>query len=390
MQRLIDTASREVADIEAASASKHESVVVSPQGTSVRTEDKQLTNFCANNYLGFANSEICVNAARGAIRTLGVGSASVRFICGTFDVHRQLEGSIARFVGSEDSILFNSCWDANTALFQVLLSDADVVLSHTLNHASIIDGVRLCKAQRKFWSSVDELRTALEECAECEGTKLIVSDGVFSMDGTLLDLEAVVEVAAQHGAVVMVDDSHAHGVVGPRGRGTPELFDVEVSKLIVTGTLGKALGGVSGGFVAAPAPIIRLLRERSRPYLFSNSLPPPIAAAALAVMRSAISDHGVFATKLKALRANVTLVKQQLKNNGIEVPDNDAAIIPIIVGEAEAAVKLAKLMRARGMLVKAFSFPVVARGKARVRVQICADHTAADIQKLVKTVTEHK
>ncbi len=360
---------------------KHERVLASPQDAHVRVSGGQeVINLCANNYLGLADHPAVVAAAREALERWGFGMASVRFICGTQEIHKQLERRLSEFLGTDDTILFSSCFDANGGLFETLLGAEDVVISDALNHASIIDGIRLCKARRMRYanSDMDELAACLRK-ADGARRILIATDGVFSMDGYLARLGEICELADQHGAMVMVDDSHAVGFVGPTGRGTPELHGVADRVDIVTGTLGKALGGASGGYVSARAEIVAMLRQRSRPYLFSNSVAPPIAAAGIAVLDLLQSG----AQLRERLRANTALFRARMEAEQFDVLPGEHPIVPVMYGEASAAVQAAERMLTQGVYVIPFSYPVVPKGQARIRTQVSAAHTPEDLERAV-------
>ncbi len=356
---------------------KTERVIESPQGSSITVQDNEVLNFCANNYLGLADDPRVVEAAKEALDRWGYGLASVRFICGTQDVHKQLEERISAFLGTDDTILYSSCFDANGGLFETLLGDQDAVISDELNHASIIDGVRLCKARRLRYRNRDmhDLEAQLEASADAR-RRLIATDGVFSMDGYVAPLDEICQLAEQYQAMVMVDDSHAVGFVGPTGRGTPELHDVADKVDIVTGTLGKALGGASGGYTSGRQEIIDLLRQRSRPYLFSNSVAPAVVGASLAVLD--LLEGG---DELRArLRENTAWFRARMTELGFDILPGDHPIVPVMIGDAARAARLADLLLARGIYVIGFSYPVVPIGKARIRTQLSAAHTRADIE----------
>jgi glycine C-acetyltransferase len=364
--------------IDAEGLTKRERLILSPQGTWVRMAgaDRPLLNLCANNYLGLADHPALIAAAKQAMDDHGFGMASVRFICGTQDLHRTLERRLADYLQTEDSILFAACFDANGGLFEPLLGTEDAVISDALNHASIIDGIRLCKARRYRYATADmaDLEAQLSQ-ARADGARfiLIATDGVFSMDGTLAPLPQIVALAQQYGALTMVDDCHATGFVGPQGRGTPAHAGVSVD--ILTGTLGKALGGALGGYVAGPQPVIDLLRQRARPYLFSNALPPSIVAAALAAL-----DLVEAADDLRAqLFANAAYWRAGLADAGFVLLPGDHPIIPVMLGEASLAQAMAADLYARGIHVSGFFFPVVPRGKARIRTQMNARLTRQDL-----------
>lgn len=364
--------------IDAEGLTKRERLIVSPQGTWVRMAgaDRPLLNLCANNYLGLADHPALIAAAKQAMDDHGFGMASVRFICGTQDLHRALERRLADYLQTDDSILFAACFDANGGLFEPLLGPEDAVISDALNHASIIDGIRLCKARRYRYATSDiaDLEAQLQQ-ARADGARfiLIATDGVFSMDGFLAPLPQIVALAARYGALTMVDDCHATGFIGPQGRGTPAHAGVRVD--ILTGTLGKALGGALGGYVAGPQPVIDLLRQRARPYLFSNALPPAIVAAALAAL-----DLVEAADDLRAqLFANAAYWRAGLADAGFTLLPGEHPIIPVMLGEARLAQAMAADLNARGVHVSGFFFPVVPKGKARIRTQMNARLTPNDL-----------
>ncbi|GAA4215035.1 glycine C-acetyltransferase [Actinocatenispora rupis] len=370
-----------LAQIRADGLYKDERVITSPQDAGITVADgSHVVNFCANNYLGLADHPALVAAAKQALDERGFGMASVRFICGTQDLHKRLEARLSEFLGTADTILYSSCFDANGGVFETLLSDQDAVISDELNHASIIDGVRLCKARRLRYRNRDmaDLEQQLKDSADAR-YRLIVTDGVFSMDGYVAPLADICDLADAYDALVMVDDSHAVGFVGPRGRGTPELHGVTDRVDIVTGTLGKALGGASGGYVSARAEIVELLRQRSRPYLFSNSVAPSIVAASLAVL-DLLESSGDLRDRL---RANTSLFRTEMAAAGFDILPGDHPIVPVMIGDAARAARLADLLLARGIYVIGFSFPVVPRGKARIRVQLSAAHSTDDVKRAV-------
>jgi glycine C-acetyltransferase len=341
-------------------------------------------NFCANNYLGLANDARLIAAAKDGLDRDGFGMASVRFICGTQTVHKQLESALAAFLGTEDSILYSSCFDANGGLFETLLGDEDAIISDELNHASIIDGVRLSKARRYRYKNNDlaDLEAKLRE-ADAGGAryKLIATDGVFSMDGIIADLKGICDLADRYNALVMVDDSHAVGFIGANGRGTPEHCGVAQRVDIITGTLGKALGGASGGYVAAKKEVIELLRQRSRPYLFSNTLAPSIAAASLAVLELIASDEGA---NLRArVQANGAHFRREMSALGFSLVPGEHPIIPVMLGDAQIASKMAYALLHEGVYVIGFSYPVVPKGRARIRTQMSAAHTPEQVERAV-------
>jgi glycine C-acetyltransferase len=367
---------------------KRERVISTPQGTLVCADNgKEVLNFCANNYLGLAQHPEIQQAAHEALDQWGYGMASVRFICGTQGVHKQLENSLSDFLGTEDTILYSSCFDANGGLFETLLGADDAVISDELNHASIIDGIRLCKAQRYRYKNRDmhDLEAQLIE-ADKRGAhyKLIATDGVFSMDGFIAPLEAICDLADKYNALVMVDDSHAVGFMGKHGRGTHEHCGVMSRVDILTGTLGKALGGASGGYTSGKKEIIEWLRQRSRPYLFSNTLAPCIAGASLAALRLLKSS-----TDLRdKLESNTRSFRHALTEAGLQLQPGEHPIVPIMLGDAALASRFAEAMLERGVYVIGFSYPVVPQGKARIRTQISAAHTEADLEYAVKAFKE--
>jgi glycine C-acetyltransferase len=368
------------AEIREAGLYKAERVLGSPQAAQVSVTGERVLNFCANNYLGLADHPVLVKAAHEALDRWGFGMASVRFICGTQELHKQLESKLSEFLGTEDTILYSSCFDANGGLFETLLTDQDVVISDELNHASIIDGVRLCKAKRQRYRNRDmaDLERILKESQDAR-YRLIATDGVFSMDGYLAPLDEICALAERYDALVMVDDSHAVGFTGPTGRGTPELFGVTDKVDVVTGTLGKALGGASGGYVSGRAEIVEMLRQRSRPYLFSNSLAPSIAGAALAAL-DLLSSSGEL---LDRLRANTELFRRRMTEEGFDLLPGEHPIIPVMIGDAAKAGRMADLLLEQGIYVIGFSYPVVPHGKARIRTQMSAAHSLADVNRAV-------
>jgi glycine C-acetyltransferase len=363
---------------------KSERVIASPQAAVVRAGERDLINLCANNYLGLANHPAVREAARRAIDRFGYGMASVRFICGTHQVHKQLEERLSRFLGTEDALLYSSCFDANGGLFEALLDERDVVISDALNHASIIDGIRLCKAQRLRYANNDmaDLERCLKE-ARAARTRLIATDGVFSMDGIVADLAAICELADRYDALVMVDDSHATGFMGARGRGTPEHCGVADRVDILTGTLGKALGGGSGGYTAARGPIIEWLRQRSRPYLFSNSIPPVAAAVTLRVL-DVIENQPELRERLKD---NTRRFRSGLSRAGFQLRASEHPIIPVMLGEATLAVRMAERLLEHGIYVIGFSYPVVPQGQARIRTQMSAALAPEEIDRALEAFT---
>lgn len=360
---------------------RNEKIIVSPQGAKVKLEGGTETiNMCANNYLGLANNPEVIKAAKASYDTYGYGLSSVRFICGTQKLHKDLENKLSKFLGTEDTILYSSCFDANGGLFETLLTAEDAVISDELNHASIIDGIRLCKAQRFRYKNNDmaDLRAKLEEAKDCR-IKLIATDGVFSMDGIVADLKSICDLADEYDALVMVDDSHAVGFMGDTGRGTPEYCGVMGRVDIITGTFGKALGGASGGFTSGRKEIIRLLRQRSRPYLFSNTLAPAVAAGSLKVLQIIEKDLSM----REKLFANTRLFAEKIKQIGLDVMDGGTPIIPVMLYDEHKAAEMAKRMMDKGVYVVAFSYPVVPKGKARIRTQLSAALSTEDILYIV-------
>jgi len=371
----------ELHEIRSAGLFKAERVIVSPQGSVIRVADgAEVLNLCANNYLGLADDPRIVTAAKEALDRWGYGLASVRFICGTQDVHKRLERRISAFLGTEDTILYSSCFDANGGLFETLLGEQDAVISDELNHASIIDGIRLCKARRLRYRNrnMADLEDQLNASADAR-RRLIATDGVFSMDGYVAPLGEICDLADRYQAMVMVDDSHAVGFVGARGRGTPELHDVTDRVDIVTGTLGKALGGASGGYTSGRREIIDLLRQRSRPYLFSNSVAPAVVGASLKVLDLLESSDDLRAR----LRENTAWFRQRMTGLGFDILPGDHPIVPIMIGDAAAATRMADLLLGKGVYVIGFSYPVVPVGRARIRTQLSAGHSREDLQAAV-------
>lgn len=375
----------EVEAIRKAGLEKRERLIASPQGASIQVGGREVLNFCANNYLGLGNDPRVLAAAQRGLEERGFGLSSVRFICGTQDIHRELERRIAAFLGADDTILYSSCFDANGGLFETILGPDDAIVSDELNHASIIDGVRLCRAQRFRYRNrdLDDLASKLEACAGAR-RKLIATDGVFSMDGTLAPLDAICELADRHEALVMVDDSHATGFIGETGRGTPERFGVSERVDIVTSTLGKALGGAAGGFTSGRGDIIALLRQRSRPYLFSNTLAPAIVSAAIEV----VSLLSTTEEPRERLRRNTRRFREAMTAAGFDLPPGEHPIVPVMLGDARLATAMADDLLERGIYVIGFSFPVVPRGKARIRVQLSAAHDDRQVDQAVAAFTE--
>jgi glycine C-acetyltransferase len=356
---------------------KSELVMTTPQGAHVDVaEQGELLNLCANNYLGLANHPAIVAAAHEALDRWGYGMASVRFICGTQALHRELEERLSEFLGTDDTILYSSCFDANGGLFEALLGEEDAVISDQLNHASIIDGIRLCKARRLRYANgdMDELEARLEEASDAR-YRLIATDGVFSMDGYLAQLDRICDLAERHDALVMVDDSHAVGVVGPGGRGTPEHHGVIERVDILTGTLGKAIGGASGGYVSARREIVELLRQRSRPYLFSNSVAPPVVAASIRALELIETSHEL----RDRLRENTAHFRARMTELSFDVLPGDHPIVPVMIGDEVTAAAFSARLVELGVYAVSFSFPVVPRGAARIRTQMSAAHSTEDL-----------
>ena len=373
---------RDTQSLDAAGLLKRERVIESAQGPVVTLADgREMINLCANNYLGLANHPEVLKAARDALARYGYGVASVRFICGTQSVHRELEERLSAYLSMEDTILYSSCFDANGGLFETLLDEQDAVISDALNHASIIDGIRLCKARRLRYANNDlnELEQALKDSQDAR-VRMIATDGVFSMDGSIAKLKEICDLADRYGALVMVDDSHATGFMGAGGRGSHELRGVIGRIDILTGTLGKALGGASGGYVAARKEIVGWLRQRSRPYLFSNSIPPPVAAATLRVLDLLEGS----ADLRERLHANARYYRAQMQSLGFDLLPGEHPIVPVMLGDAPLAVNLAERVQERGAYVVAFSFPVVPHGKARIRTQISAAHSREQLDQVIR------
>ena len=371
--------------IEQAGLYKRERVIEGPQQAEIPVATGSVLNLCANNYLGLANHPAIVQAAQKALEQWGYGLASVRFICGTQAIHKELEARISEFLGTEDTILYSSCFDANGGLFETLLEAEDAIISDELNHASIIDGVRLSKAARYRYRNGDmnDLEEKLKESASARH-RLIATDGVFSMDGYFAKLDKICDLAEKHDALVMVDDSHAVGFIGEHGQGTPELCGVKGRVDIITGTLGKALGGASGGYTSGRKEIIELLRQRSRPYLFSNSVAPPIVAASLKVLELLQES----ADLRDRLRQNTSFFRQQMAQAGFDILPGDHPIVPVMFGDAIAASRMAELLLKKGVYVVAFSYPVVPHGKARIRTQVSAAHSREELAFAVEKFVE--
>ena len=379
---------KKIEDIESAGLYKRERVIAGPQQAEVTVSDgTPVLNLCANNYLGLANHPEIVAAAHEALDNWGYGLASVRFICGTQSIHKQLEERLSDFLGMDDTILYGSCFDANGGLFETLLDAEDAIISDELNHASIIDGIRLCKATKHRYRNgdMDDLEAKLKEAGNARH-RLIATDGVFSMDGYIAKLHQICDLAEKYDALVMVDDSHAVGFVGENGRGTPEFCGVEGRIDILTGTLGKALGGASGGYTSGRKEIVELLRQRSRPYLFSNSVAPPIVAASLKVL-DLVSES---ADLRERLRSNTEFFRRAMGEQGFTILPGEHPIVPVMFGDAAIAARMAELLLSKGVYVVAFSYPVVPKGKARIRTQISAAHSRHELEFAVRCFAEAK
>jgi glycine C-acetyltransferase len=378
LQHLIQT---RLDEIRSAGLFKNERQILGPQGAQIPVLQGEVINFCANNYLGLANHPDIIHAAEEGLHRYGFGMASVRFICGTQDQHKHLEENISRFLGTGDTILYSSCFDANTGFFETLLSEQDAVISDALNHASLIDGIRLCKAKRFRYAHADmhELEAVLQQAAGSR-VRVIATDGVFSMDGDLARLDRITELADRHDALVLVDDSHATGVLGRDGKGTPEHFGVAERVDIVTSTLGKALGGGAGGFTSGRREIIALLRQHSRPYLFSNALPPVITAAALKALEIVIQGDDLRTT----LSNHSQRFRSRMEALGFRLVPGNHPIIPVMLGDAELATRMAERLLEEGIYVIGFSFPVVPKGQARIRVQLSAAHTQDQVDRALQ------
>jgi glycine C-acetyltransferase len=379
-ERMKEHLATQLEEIRKAGLEKPERVITSPQGSVVAVMEQDVLNLCANNYLGLADHPAIVAAAKDALDRWGYGMASVRFICGTQEVHKELEAALTEFLGTEDTTLYSSCFDANGGIFEALLDESDAIISDALNHASIIDGIRLCKARRLRYANrdMDELDQRLKESADAR-FRLVVTDGVFSMDGYLAPLPEICALAERHDAMVMVDDSHAVGFMGANGRGTHEHHRVMGRIDALTGTLGKALGGASGGYVSGRKELVAILRQRSRPYLFSNSVAPPIAAASLKVLEL-IRSAGELRQRLAD---NTTFFRARMTAEGFDILPGEHPIVPVMVGDAALAGKMAALMLEKGVYVVGFSYPVVPQGKARIRTQVSAAHSRDDLERAV-------
>jgi len=373
-----------LAEIESAGLWKHERTITSPQAAHIQTNGKEVVNFCANNYLGLSSHPRVIAAARKALEERGYGLSSVRFICGTQDRHKELEASISTFLSTEDTILYGSCFDANGGLFETVLGEEDAIISDALNHASIIDGIRLCKAERHRYEhdDLDDLEAKLV-ATQGKRLRMIATDGVFSMDGDIARLDTICDLAEKYGALVMVDDSHATGFVGKTGRGSAELRGVMARIDVYTSTLGKALGGASGGFTSGKKEIIDLLRNRSRPYLFSNTLAPPIVGGSLEAI-ALISESTTLRDKLEA---NTQRFRAGMTAAGLAIREGTHPIVPVMLGDAKLAVDMAQRLLGHGIYVIGFAFPVVPKGKARIRVQLSAAHSTEDVDRAIAAFT---
>lgn len=372
-------------EIRSAGLWKPERVITSPQGATVAVMERDVLNLCANNYLGLADHPAVVRAAKGALDRWGYGMASVRFICGTQEVHKELEDALTKFLGTEDTILYSSCFDANGGIFEALLDERDAVISDALNHASIIDGIRLCKAKRFRYGNrdMDDLERQLKESADAR-FRMVVTDGVFSMDGYMAPLREICDLAERYDAMVMVDDSHAVGFVGANGRGTHEHHGVMGRIDAITGTLGKALGGASGGYVSGRKELVAMLRQRSRPYLFSNSVAPPIAAASLQVLELIARARDL----RERLAENTRFFRGRMTDEKFDILAGDHPIVPVMIGDAALASRIASAMLERGVYVVGFSYPVVPQGKARIRAQVSAAHSREDLERAVRAFVD--
>ncbi|MBA2434156.1 MAG: glycine C-acetyltransferase [Verrucomicrobiota bacterium] len=381
LAKFADHVSRTLEEIKAQGLYKNERIITGPQRAEISIADgRRVINLCANNYLGLADHPALISAAKEALDLRGFGMASVRFICGTQDIHKELEAALTRFLGTDDTILYPSCFDANGGLFETLLGAEDAVISDELNHASIIDGVRLCKAQRYRYKNSDmaDLEAQLQAAKDAR-FRLIATDGVFSMDGTIANLKGICDLAEKYDAMVMVDDAHAAGFIGKTGRGTPEHCGVEGRIDILTGTLGKALGGASGGYTSGRKEIVALLRQRSRPYLFSNTVPPPIVAASLKALELLTSS-----TELRdKLEENTKYFRAALTEKGLTIKPGTHPIVPIMLGDAALSQKFAARMLEKGVYVVGFFYPVVPHGTARVRTQVSAAHSRAELEQAI-------
>lgn len=383
--KIKDTLKSEIETLKETGLFKEERVIVSPQSSGIKTSAGDTINFCANNYLGMADHPEIVRAAKEGLDKRGFGMASVRFICGTQDIHKQLEKRISDFLRTEDTILYSSCFDANGGLFETLLGQDDVIISDALNHASIIDGVRLSKAQRKVYKHAD-MAELEERLKESSGTRyrMIATDGAFSMHGDLAPLPQICDLAEKYDALVMVDDSHATGFFGPTGRGTPEHFGVQPRIDVITSTMGKAMGGATGGFTSGRAEIIAMLRQRSRPYLFSNSVAPPVVYGTMKAF-DLVEQHPEL---VRTLAENTKYFRSEMTRRGFQIKEGIHPIVPIMLGDEKRTVQMAKEMNVRGIFVVGFSYPVVPKGEARIRVQISAIHTREQLDRAIQNFEE--
>jgi len=383
--RLREILQSQLDDLKSKGLFKRERQIQGPQDSTIQVNGKEVLNFCANNYLGLANHPAIVEAAREGLRRYGYGMASVRFICGTQEIHKQLESAVSKFLGKDDTILYSSCWDANGGLFETILTDQDAILSDELNHASIIDGIRLCKAKRLRYKNNDlaELERGLQESQSCR-LRLIATDGVFSMDGSLARLPEICDLADRYQALVMVDDSHATGFLGAGGRGTAEAQGCLDRIDIITSTLGKTLGGAAGGFTCGSKELIEYLRQRSRPYLFSNALPPPIVMASLKALELIATSNDLRAK----LADNARRMRSGLESAGFTIKPGNHPILPVMLGDAALASKMADRLLEHGIYVVGFSFPVVPQGQARIRMQMSAAHSFEQIDRVLAAFVE--
>lgn len=375
-------------EIDSAGLYKRERLIQGPQGNWIEVNNQKVLNFCANNYLGLSSHPDLIKSAHEGLDKFGYGMSSVRFICGTQTIHRDLEQKIAKFVGLDDTILFSSCFDANGGVFEALLGEEDAIISDELNHASIIDGIRLCKAQRHRYKHRD--MQDLEEClkkAQSQRFRMIVTDGAFSMDGTIAPLDQICDLAEKYDAIVMVDDSHASGFMGKNGRGTHEHYNVMGRVDIVTSTLGKALGGSAGGFVCAHQEIIDMLRQKARPYLFSNTLTPPVVNASIRAI-DLVSDETTGGKLREQLWSNTKQFREGIQKAGFTIKQGNHPVVPVMLGEAKLAQEFATKLLKEGIYVIGFFFPVVPKGQARIRVQLSAAHTSSDVEKAIQAFTK--
>jgi len=384
-ERMRSHLNQQLDEIRSAGLEKPERVIGSPQGATVAVMERDVLNLCANNYLGLADHPDVIAAAKEALDRWGYGMASVRFICGTQEVHKELEDALTEFLGTEDTILYSSCFDANGGIFEALLDEHDAVISDALNHASIIDGIRLCKAKRYRYANreMEDLERQLKDSSDSR-FRLIATDGVFSMDGYMAPLPEICELADRHDAMVMVDDSHAVGFIGANGRGTHEHHGVMGRIDAITGTLGKALGGASGGYVSGRKELVAMLRQRSRPYLFSNSVAPPIVAASLKVLDLLRGARDL----RERLLANTKFFRERMTAEEFDILPGDHPIVPVMIGDAALAGRMAATMLEKGVYVVGFSYPVVPQGKARIRTQVSAAHSQDDLERAVKAFVE--